>query len=231
MVPTPIGNLEDITLRAIRTLREASRIACEDTRHTGRLLKALGIENRLLSLHAHNENQRAERVIESLRSGESIALVSDAGSPAISDPGVRLVRQVLDAGFPVEGLPGACAAITALIASGLPTDEFHFVGFLPVKSGRRNRELERLQNLPTTLVLYESTYRIEKLIGELEARFPLQPVVVARELTKKYENFYRGTPSIVLEAMKQGSLKGEFVVLIDNRPQRGASNDGDDTTP
>src|SRR5437773_3877615 len=187
LVATPIGNLEDITLRALRTLKQCDRVAAEDTRRTGQLLKHFGISKPLLSYFKFNELRRSEEIIERLRRGEKVALVTDAGSPGISDPGERVVRAALAAGLRVEPVPGACALVAAITASGLPTDEFHFVGFLPHKSGQRRKELEALKGVPGTLVLYESPYRIEKLLNELQEVYPERMVVLARELTKKFE--------------------------------------------
>ena len=214
LVATPIGNLEDITLRAIRVLRECDVIAAEDTRHTGVLLKHLGIQKPMISYHAHNEARRTQEIVERLGRGEKAALVTDAGSPGISDPGARVVRAALAAGFKVEPVPGACALVAALTASGLPTDEFQFVGFLPHKSGQRRNELERLKSIAGTLVLYESPFRIEKLLGELTGVMPDRPVVLARELTKKFEEFLRGTPAELLSQLANRSIQGEFVVLV-----------------
>src|SRR5204862_5659468 len=214
LVATPIGNLEDITLRALRTLKECDVVAAEDTRHTGQLLKHFGISKPLLSYFQFNEAKRSEEIIERLRRGEKIALVTDAGSPGISDPGERVVNAAIAAGFRVEAVPGACALIAALTASGLPTDEFHFIGFLPHKSGQRRKQLESLKTFSGTLALYESPYRIEKLLGELNEVFPERQIVLARELTKKFEEFLRGKPAELLEVLKKRSLKGEFVVLI-----------------
>src|SRR5437899_1786999 len=159
LVATPIGNLEDITLRALRTLRECDVVAAEDTRRTGRLLKHFGISKPLLSYFQFNEARRSEELLERLRHGEKISIVTDAGSPGISDPGERVVKAALSAGFRVEAVPGPSAVIAALTASGLPTEEFHFIGFLPHKAGRRRKQLEALKEVPGTLVLYESPYR------------------------------------------------------------------------
>src|SRR5213594_2974290 len=216
LVATPIGNLEDITLRALRTLKDCDVIAAEDTRRTGQLLRHFGISKLLLSYFQFNEARRSEEIIERLRRGEKIALVTDAGSPGISDPGERVVRAALSSGFRVEPVPGACALVAALTASGLPTDEFHFIGFLPHQSGQRRKKLEALKTFEGTLVLYESPYRVEKLLTELSGVFADRTVVLARELTKKFEEFLRGTPAELLEAVKKRSLRGEFVVLIDN---------------
>ncbi len=214
LVATPIGNLEDITLRALRVLRECDVVAAEDTRRTGQLLRHFEITKPLVSYFAFNEARRTEEIIERLRRGEKVALATDAGTPGISDPGERVVRTAIAAGFRVESVPGACALVAALTASGLPTDEFHFTGFLPHKSGQRRNELTRLSHLPGTLVLYESPYRIEKLLGELGEVMPERTVVLARELTKKFEEFLRGTPAELIELAKARPLKGEFVVMI-----------------
>jgi 16S rRNA (cytidine1402-2'-O)-methyltransferase len=214
LVATPIGNLEDITLRALRTLKECDVVAAEDTRRTGQLLKHFGISKPMLSYFQFNEARRSEEILDRLGRGEKIALVTDAGSPGISDPGERVVRAARAAGLRVEPVPGACALVAALTASGLPAREFHFAGFLPHKPGQRRRELERLRDLAGTLVLYESPYRVERLLTELAALVPGRRVVLARELTKKFEEFLAGTPSELLEAANARHLKGEFVVLV-----------------
>ena len=214
LIATPIGNLEDITLRALRVLRECDVVAAEDTRHSGRLLKHFGISKPLLSYFQFNEARRSEEIIERLRRGDKVALVTDAGSPGISDPGERVVKAAIAAGFRVEAVPGSCALVAALTASGLPTDEFHFIGFLPHKSGQRRNKLESLKSFDGTLVLYESPYRIEKLLVELSEVFPERQVVLARELTKKFEEFLRGKPAELLAIAKKRSLKGEFVVMV-----------------
>jgi len=214
LVATPIGNLEDITLRALRVLRECDVVAAEDTRRSGQLLKHFGISKPLLSYFQFNEAKRSEEIIGRLGRGEKVALVTDAGSPGISDPGERVVKAAIAAGFRVESVPGACALVAALTASGLPTDEFHFVGFLPHKSGQRRNKLESLKAIDGTLVFYESPYRIEKLLGELNEVYPERDVVLARELTKKFEEYLRGKPAALLELTKKRSLKGEFVVLV-----------------
>jgi 16S rRNA (cytidine1402-2'-O)-methyltransferase len=214
LVATPIGNREDISLRALRVLRECDVVAAEDTRHTGQLLKHFGIAKSLLSYFQFNEAKRSEEIIERLRRGEKIALVTDAGSPGISDPGERVVRAAIAAGLRVEPVPGACALVAALTASGLPADEFHFIGFLPHKSGQRRNKLASLKTVAGTLVFYESPFRIEKLLVELSEMFPDRDVVLARELTKKFEEFLRGKPGELLAIAKKRSLKGEFVVLV-----------------
>lgn len=214
LVATPIGNLEDITLRALRTLKECDVVAAEDTRRTGQLLRHFGIVKPLLSYFQFNEAKRSEELIERLQRGEKIALATDAGSPGISDPGERVVQAAIAAGLRVEPVPGPCALVAALTASGLPTTEFHFIGFLPHKSGPRRRELERLRHIGGTLVFYESPYRIGKLLAEFNQVFPARQVVLAREVTKKYEEYLRGKPAELLALLGQRSLKGEFVVLL-----------------
>ena len=214
LVATPIGNLEDITLRALRTLRECDVVAAEDTRRTGQLLRHFEISKPLISYFKFNEARRSEEIIQRLQRGERVALVTDAGTPGISDPGERVVQAALTAGCRVESVPGACALVAALTASGLPTDEFHFIGFLSHKSGQRRNRLEALKSVPGTLALYESPHRIEKLLEELADLMPDRQVVVSRELTKKFEEYLRGTPAQLQTLTKGRSLKGEFVVLV-----------------
>jgi len=214
LVATPIGNLEDITLRALRTLKECDVVAAEDTRRTGQLLKHFGISRPLLSYFQFNEAKRSEQISERLGRGEKVALVTDAGSPGISDPGERVVRAAIAAGFRVEPVPGPSALIAALTASGLATEEFHFIGFLPHKSGQRRKKLAELSGFAGTLILYESPYRIEKLLAELKEVFPERELVLGRELTKKFEEFLRGSPAQLMEIAAKRSLKGEFVVMV-----------------
>jgi 16S rRNA (cytidine1402-2'-O)-methyltransferase len=223
LVATPIGNLEDITLRALRVLKECDVVAAEDTRRTGQLLKHFEIRKPLLSYFQFNEAKRSEEILGRLGRGERVALVTDAGTPGISDPGERVVKAAVANGFRVEAIPGACALIAALTASGLSSDEFHFIGFLPHKSGQRLRQLESAKTIPGTLVLYESPYRIGKLLVLLNEVFPDRRVVLARELTKKFEEFLRGTPGELLGLVEQRSLKGEFVVLVDGKPAGATS--------
>ena len=214
LVPTPIGNLEDMTLRSIRVLKECDAIAAEDTRRTGMLLKHLEISKPLISCYQFNEARRSEEIVNRLERGERIALVTDGGTPGISDPGQRVVRAAREAGLRVEALPGACASIVALAASGLPGESFHFFGFLPHKKGKRRNRLDEMTSLTGTLILYESPYRIEKLLHELAETFPDRDVVLARELTKQFEEYLRGTPAALIEQVGTRRLKGEFVVLI-----------------
>lgn len=217
IVPTPIGNLEDITRRAARVLAEVDLIACEDTRVTGRLLEHLGIGKKpLVSLHARNEHVRADELLASLRAGTDVALVSDAGTPGLSDPGSYLVRLVLEAGVKVESLPGPNAAVTALVASGLSTKSFLFEGFLPHKKGRQTR-LRELALYRETIVLYESPHRIVRTLADLWEHFGEERrAVIGRELTKLYEEYNRGTLGELLALYRdRASIKGEFVLVIE----------------
>jgi 16S rRNA (cytidine1402-2'-O)-methyltransferase len=214
LVATPIGNLEDITLRAIRTLQECDLVAAEDTRHTGQLLHHLGIEKPLLSYFQFNEAKRSEEILELLSRGKIVALVTDAGSPGISDPGERVVKAAISRGFRVECVPGPTALVAALTAGGLPTRRFHFCGFLPHKSGQRRTQLQVLTALPGTLVLYESPYRILKLLQELKELCPDRQVVLAREITKKFEEYLRGLPAGLLALLEKRAIRGEFVVMV-----------------
>jgi 16S rRNA (cytidine1402-2'-O)-methyltransferase len=215
LVATPIGNLEDITLRALRVLKECDLVAAEDTRHTGNLLRHFGISKPMLSYFKFNEARRSEDILARLGAGEKIALVTDAGSPGISDPGERVVHAALQAGFRVEAVPGACALVAALTASGLPTGEFHFIGFLPHKSGQRRKRLEQMGTFSGTSIIYESPYRVLRLLEELRDTLPARQVVLARELTKKFEEFLRGTPVELLAAWGETTPRGEFVVLVE----------------
>jgi len=227
VVATPIGNLEDITYRAVRVLGEADRIACEDTRQTRKLLEHYGISKPTISYHEHNEQERSAELAERLLAGETIALVSDAGVPLISDPGYRLVRAALEAGIPVEPVPGPSAALAALSASGLATDAFHFGGFLPAKAGARARVLETLADETATLVFYEAPHRILEALEAVEEVLGPRPVVVARELTKVHEEFIRGTAGEVrAELSARDAIKGEITLLIGKAMQPAP-----DTTP
>ncbi len=222
LVATPIGNMEDITLRALRVLKECDVVAAEDTRHTGQLLHAFEIKRPLLSYFKFNEAKRSEEIIGRLQRGEKVALVTDAGTPGISDPGERVVRAALEAGCKVESVPGPCAFVSALTASGLPTEEFHFVGFLPQKSSQRLRRLQALRQVPGTLVFYESPYRVEKFLSEIAEVMPEREVVLGRELTKKFEEYLRGSAKDLIEVYKKRSPKGEFVVMISPEKNEGS---------
>jgi 16S rRNA (cytidine1402-2'-O)-methyltransferase len=215
VVSTPIGNLEDITYRAVRILKEADWIACEDTRTTRRLLDHYGIETRTISYHEHNETARAAELIERIEQGESGALVSDAGTPLLSDPGYRLVHAAAKTGVRIEPLPGASALLAALVVSGLPTDQFHFGGFLPPKQGQRQRLLESLADEAATLIFYEAPHRILESLEDIGAVLGIREIVAARELTKMYEEVLRGTAAEIAAALAtRDSIRGEFVILI-----------------
>jgi len=216
IVATPIGNLEDITLRALRVLREADLIACEDTRHTQKLLNHFEIKKPTQSYHEHNEAARAQELVERIERGQRVALVCDAGTPGISDPGERLIRAAVERGVHVVPVPGPSAMISALIASGLPTDSFRFVGFLPSRSGERRSLLESLRNSTETLVFYEAPHRILEMITDLGKIFGEQRrIVVARELTKIHEEFLRGSVAEVSnELNKRPAVKGEITVIV-----------------
>ena len=216
IVSTPIGNLKDITLRAIETLNEVDFILCEDTRITSILLKQYNIIKQLISFNAVSEIKKIPLIIERLQNGQSYALVSDAGTPAISDPGIRLVSEAVKNEIQVITIPGATALIAALTVSGLPTDSFIFEGFLPQKKGRQ-KKLNELTKEERTIVLYESSHRIIKLIDELVKYFSERYVVVCRELTKKFEETWRGYPAELKEKLNERIVKGEFVVVIANK--------------
>jgi 16S rRNA (cytidine1402-2'-O)-methyltransferase len=213
VVSTPIGNLKDISFRAVEVLKEADFIACEDTRVASVLLNHYEIRKELISLNAVNETHRIAGVLERIESGASCALISDAGTPGISDPGVRLISAAIQKKIDVVPVPGPSALITALTISGLPTNSFVFEGFIPQKKGRQ-KKLEQLSHEERTVVLYESTYRIEKLLTELNSYMPERFLVVCRELTKKFEETWRGTPSEILASFEEKITKGEFVVVL-----------------
>ena len=215
LVATPIGNLEDITLRAVRVLREVDLIACEDTRQTGKLLTHFGIEKPTVSYHEHNEAARTRELVAKLESGSNVALVSDAGTPLVSDPGYRLVTAAIGAGITVVPLPGASALLGALAGAGLPTEAFRFCGFLPAKSGQRRKALEELRGEDCTLIFYEGPHRILDTLADLTAVFGDRPVVVARELTKIHEEFLRGTAEEIRSQLAaRPSVKGEITLLV-----------------
>jgi 16S rRNA (cytidine1402-2'-O)-methyltransferase len=215
LVATPIGNLEDITYRAVRVLREADLIACEDTRQTRKLLDHYGIHTPTISYHEHNEATRAAELAERMTGGASIALVSDAGMPLVSDPGYRLVRAAIDAGIPVEPVPGPSAVLAALAASGLATDAFRFFGFLPQKAGQRLKVLESLAGEAATAIFYEAPHRILAALEAIEQVLGARPVVVARELTKIHEEFLRGTAAEVrAQLAARDAVKGEITLLV-----------------
>ena len=217
-VPTPIGNLADITLRALDALKLATVIACEDTRHSRVLLDHQGLHKPLVSLHEHNEAMRSAEIVERAARGERIAVVSDAGTPGISDPGARLIQACLRHGVPFEVLPGPCALITALAGSGLPTESFFYGGFLPVKRGRRERILaEALARDESTSVFYESPHRLDGTLDMLAALEPARLLCVARELSKKFETYHRGTAAELAAHFHAHAPRGEIVLLVSPR--------------
>jgi len=213
IVSTPIGNLKDITYRAVETLQIVDFIACEDTRVSSILLNHYDIKKELLSLNAANENSKIGLILDRISKGQSCALISDAGTPGISDPGVRLISAAIKAGIEISPIPGVTAAVTGLSMSGLPSDSFVFEGFLPQKKGRQ-KLLSKLAAEERSIILYESTYRIEKLLNELCEYMPERLIVVCREMTKKFEEVWRGTPHQILDDLNDKITKGEFVVVI-----------------
>lgn len=223
VVATPIGNLADLTARGREVLAQVDAICAEDTRHTRQLLSAYGLEKPLLALHEHNEAEIAGKLVERLRGGETLALVSDAGTPLVSDPGYRLVREVRAAGLKVSPVPGACAAIAALSVAGIPSDRFCFEGFLPAKGAARRERLQALAREPRTLVFYESAHRIEESLVDFVANFgPAREAVLARELTKLFETVLGDTLGTVLQQVRsdENQRKGEFVLVV-----RGCEDD------
>jgi 16S rRNA (cytidine1402-2'-O)-methyltransferase len=228
VVATPIGNLEDITYRAVRVLREAGLIACEDTRHTAKLLEHYGISKPTVSYHEHNEAARAEELVGKLEQGLSIAQVSDAGMPGISDPGYRVIRLAIERGIRVVPVPGASALVAALAAGGLPTDSFQFLGFLPARSGERRTLLESLRDAQQTTVVYEAPHRIVETVRDIVAALGAErPVALARELTKVHEEFIRGTAAEVLAGLERREMKGEITLLIGKGEPRAAQSQKD----
>ncbi len=214
LVATPIGNLEDITFRALRTLKEADVIACEDTRHTQQLLNHYSIKTPTVSYHEHNELTRAPELVLQLEEGSHIALVSDAGMPVISDPGYRLVHLAIRHNIPVVPIPGASALVAALSAAGLPVDKFRFLGFLPSKKSQRRKAIEEVKGSNKTQVFYEAPHRLLDMLEDVKQILGDPPVVVAREVTKVHEEFCRGTASEVLARLRKKPVKGEITVLV-----------------
>jgi 16S rRNA (cytidine1402-2'-O)-methyltransferase len=217
LVATPIGNLEDITFRAVETLKQVDLIACEDTRHTGKLLNHLGISKKLVSYHEHNEAERSRQLINRLERGENIALVSDAGTPAINDPGYRVVRLAIESAIHVESIPGPSALINALVVSGLPTDSFFFGGFLPSKKTERRHRLDEVSDIPGTLIFYEAPHRLAVSVSDCLEVLGDRPAVIARELTKVHEEAIRGKLSELVTRISSSPVKGEIILLIDRR--------------
>lgn len=226
LVATPIGNLGDITHRALQVLKNVNLIACEDTRHTNKLLNHYGITTKTISYHEHNEQQRAAQLIEQLKEGSDIAIVSDAGTPSISDPGFRLVRAAIEHDIAVVPVPGPSALIAALIAAGLPTDEFFFAGFLPARTNARRARLKELQSVPGTLIFYEAPHRLAAALNDVFEVLGERDAVVARELTKLHEEIRRGRLSDLSEHYaNEQNARGEIVVLVDRNVIAAATTD------
>ncbi len=214
LVPTPIGNLEDLTPRALKTLTEVDLVACEDTRHTGQLLSRLNIKKKLVSYHEHNEQERAIELVSQIKDGLSVAVVSDAGSPGISDPGYRVVRAAIENDIQIISLPGANSIIPALAASGLPTDRFFFEGYLSHKSSARIKRLEQLKDFPHTLIFFESPFRIAKSLNDMLTVFGARQACVAREISKVHEEFIRGSLDRIVKEVSRRKIKGEIVIAV-----------------
>ncbi|MBC8385327.1 MAG: 16S rRNA (cytidine(1402)-2'-O)-methyltransferase [Candidatus Cloacimonetes bacterium] len=215
IVPTPIGNLEDITLRAIRILKSVSVIGAEDTRNSGKLLKKYEIKTPMFSYHKFNERTRVEKIANHLKSGEDVAIISDSGTPGISDPSNIIVRAAIDNDMKVETLPGATAFVPAIVSSGLKSESFYFIGFLPDKKSEKDKLLKKLITVDDCLIFYEAPHRLESFIKELFKYFGERKIVIAREISKIYETFYRGSLKSILENPEKIVLKGEFVIIID----------------
>ncbi|MFC0525667.1 16S rRNA (cytidine(1402)-2'-O)-methyltransferase [Pontibacillus salicampi] len=225
IVPTPIGNLEDITYRALKTLEQVAIIAAEDTRQTRKLLTHFDIHTPLMSYHEHNKLNKETQLLDALAEGKDIAIVSDAGMPGISDPGYEIVKAAIAKELNVIVLPGANAALCALVGSGLDTSQFHFYGFLPRKKKERKEELEQLKKMTTTLLFYESPHRIKEMMKHIQEVFGERPVALARELTKKYEEFVRGSTSEIVEWLQGNEIRGEFCVIVEGNPEEQAADD------
>jgi 16S rRNA (cytidine1402-2'-O)-methyltransferase len=230
IVATPIGNLADISQRAIETLKTADLIAAEDTRHSQKLLFHFGIHARLVSYHDFNKHERVRELLPQLLAGKTIAVISDAGTPGIADPCYHLVKTCIEHHVPVVPIPGPSAMLAALVASGLPTDRFVFENFLPPKAGRRKNKLESLKNETRTIIFYESPYRILKSLHAIREVFGDIPVVVARELTKLHETFYRGTAGDVAATLEKEGVRGEFVILFNLRMAEPADEEPEPET-
>lgn len=214
VVPTPIGNLEDITLRAITVLQQVDVVAAEDTRHSGQLLAHFQIKKPFLSYQEHNEQQRIPQIIQLLTEGQSVALISDAGMPSLSDPGFKLIRQAIAEGLPVDVLPGASAITVAIVGAGLPTDKFYFGGFLPRTKGKRQQLFQSLVDIPASLIFFESPHRIASALVDASEVLGNRPVVVARELTKLHQQYDRGSLTQLSQNYAKKTAKGEIVLII-----------------
>jgi len=221
LIPTPIGNLGDISARALEVLERVDLVACEDTRTSGRLLKHFGLKKKMISYHEFNERGRAGQLLELLKQGQSVGVITDAGSPGISDPAYRVVKTALENNIEIIALPGPTALIPALTASGLPTDRFFFEGFLPPKSGGRVRRLESIKDFEHTLVFYESPHRVQKSLQAMLEILGDRPACLAREISKKFEEFIRGNIGDILEQVTRRKIKGELVIIVaGNKPEK-----------
>lgn len=225
LIPTPIGNLGDMTIRARAILEQVDLVACEDTRVSGLLLKNLGLKKKLISYHDFNESRRAGQLLELLKEGQSIGVITDAGSPGISDPAYRVVRSALENNVNIVALPGPTALIPAISASGLPTDRFFFEGFLPPKSGVRQKHLEKIKNLEHTLVFYESPHRVHKTLEAMQDILGDRPACLAREISKKFEEYIRGRISEIRARIEKKNVKGEIVLVVAGNPTTGKKKD------
>lgn len=226
--PTPIGNLEDITLRVLRVLQEVDLILAEDTRRTGQLLRHFQIARPVESLHEHNEKEKTAQILERLRQGQRLALVSDAGMPGISDPGAFLIKEVIEAGLPLEALPGANAALLGFLLSGLPSPHFLFFGFLPSRSRERRRELEKLKDLPYPIIFYEAPHRLTGMLQDVLAVLGDRRASISRELTKLYEETRRGRLSELMDHFQTNKPRGEFVITVAGAEEQAQEIDEDD---
>jgi 16S rRNA (cytidine1402-2'-O)-methyltransferase len=223
IISTPIGNLEDITLRALRTLKEVDVIAAEDTRHSRKLLNHYGITKPMISYWSEKEKVRSEDIIEKLRSGLSVAIISDAGTPGISDPGTVLIKRAIDEGIDVIPIPGPSAAIAALSVSGLSTEEFTFIGFLPPKAAQRQKRLNELMLEPGTLIFYEAPHRVLDTLSDMEKIFGERKTVLAKEITKMHEEILRGTISEILDMLETRTIAGEYVIIVEGKSREAVS--------
>lgn len=225
LVPTPIGNLGDISRRALEVLEKVDLVACEDTRVTGRLLTHYGFKKKLISYHEYNERSRAGKLLAEVNAGRTVAVVTDAGTPGISDPAYRIVRTAIDSGIAVEALPGPSALLPALTASGLPTDRFFFEGFLSHKSAARRRRLEEVRAYPHTLVFYESPHRVGKCLNDMLEILGDRQACLAREISKKFEQYIRGTLSEIIQQIALRNVKGEIVLIVSGKPNEKPRQD------
>jgi 16S rRNA (cytidine1402-2'-O)-methyltransferase len=225
IVATPIGNLEDLTIRALRILKEVDLIAAEDTRHSRKLLDHYGVKTALTSYHEHNEKPKAQKLVERMQGGERVALISDAGTPLLSDPGYRLVREAIRAGIPISPVPGPSALLAALSASGLPVESFVFEGFLPAKKGERREKLQSLSGEARTLVFYETPHRLKECLADIREILGEREMVLARELSKWHEEFLRGSTGELILRLADQEVRGEFTLVVSGTTGETAAAD------